>query len=206
MVDWTTARGVGRGDGPAGRRRGEQTRHLSLYPSPPQAAERIRQRQVSRVLTNAATPTVSGRQDATRTRSPESGPARFDGHRLRETTESKAPMTEPVIQTKRTRKNFDKAFKQRAVELWLNSGKAATEVAAELGIHAQRLSAWRSRFAPPPPGGEGGGGAKRTVEQLAVEISDLRRENEYLRQQRDILKKTLGILSEPPSNGFNGSK
>jgi len=115
-------------------------------------------------------------------------------------------MTEPVIQTKRTRKNFDKAFKQRAVELWLNSGKAATEVAAELGIHAQRLSAWRSRFAPPPPGGEGGGGAKRTVEQLAVEISDLRRENEYLRQQRDILKKTLGILSEPPSNGFNGSK
>jgi hypothetical protein len=28
-------------------------------------------------------------------------------------------------------------------------------VAAELGIHAQRLSAWRKRFAPPPPGGEG---------------------------------------------------
>ena len=64
-------------------------------------------------------------------------------------------MTEPVIQTKRTRKNFDKAFKQRAVELWLNSGKAATEVGAELGIHPQRLSAWRNRFAPPLPGGKG---------------------------------------------------
>ena len=114
-------------------------------------------------------------------------------------------MNEPVIQSKQTRKKYDKAFKQRAVELWLNSGKAATEVAAELGIHAQRLSAWRRRFAPPPPGGEGGGGAKRSTDQLETENTLLRRENDYLRQQRDILKKTLGILSEPPANAFNGS-
>jgi len=64
-------------------------------------------------------------------------------------------MTRPVIETKMPRKKFDKAFKERAVELWLTSGKAATEVAAELGIHSQRLSAWRTRFAPPPPGGVG---------------------------------------------------
>ena len=113
-------------------------------------------------------------------------------------------MTRPVIETKMPRKKFDKAFKERAVELWLNSGKAATEVAAELGIHAQRLSVWRKRFAPPPPGGAGGGGAKRSAAQLEVENTDLRRENDYLRQQRDILKKTLGILSEPPISGFNG--
>jgi transposase-like protein len=112
-------------------------------------------------------------------------------------------MNEPVIQSKQPRKKFDKAFKQRAVELWLNSGRAATEVAAELGFQAQRLSAWRQRFAPPPPGGEGGG-AKRTAEQLEVENATLRRENDYLRQQRDILKKTLGILSEPPTSGING--
>ena len=110
----------------------------------------------------------------------------------------------PVIQPKKVRKKFDKIFKQRAVESWLSSGKTATEVAAELGIHAQRLSAWRERFAPPLPGGGGGGGAKRRVEQLETENSSLRRENEHLRQQRDILKKTLGILSEPPSSVFNG--
>ena len=113
-------------------------------------------------------------------------------------------MSSPVIQTKQTRRKFDKAFKCRAVELWLSSGKAATEVAAELGIHAQRLSAWRKRFAPPPPGGEGGGGAKRSVEQLEIENTGLRREVDYLRQQRDILKKTLGILSEPLSSALNG--
>jgi hypothetical protein len=60
------------------------------------------------------------------------------------------------------------------------------------------------RYAPPPPLPPGGGGAKRTAEQLEIENADLRRQNNYLRQQRDILKKTLGILSEPPSNDFNG--
>ena len=64
-------------------------------------------------------------------------------------------MKQPVIETKQPRKKFDEAFKRRAVELWLTSGKAATEVAADLGFHAQRLSAWRKRFAPPPPGGKG---------------------------------------------------
>jgi transposase len=113
-------------------------------------------------------------------------------------------MNEPVIRPKQPRKKFDKAFKRQAVELWLTSERAATEVAAELGIHAQRLSAWRQRFGPPPPGGEGGGGAKRSAEQLEAENAGLRRENEYLRQQRDILKKTLGILSEALPSGISG--
>ena len=98
-------------------------------------------------------------------------------------------MNKPVIESKKVRKKFDRAFKEHAVEL---------------GFHAQRLSAWRRRFAPPPPGGEGGGGAKRSAAQWEAENAGLRRENDYLRQQRDILKKTLGILSEPPTSGSNG--
>jgi transposase len=116
------------------------------------------------------------------------GLRRFGGHRKRETYKGKAIMKTPVIPSKQTRTKFDKAFKQHAVELWLRSGKTVTEAAADLGIDAQRLCAWR----------------KRHAEQLEVENARLRRENEYLRQQRDILKKTLGILSEPPSNGLNG--
>jgi 16S rRNA G966 N2-methylase RsmD len=42
-------------------------------------------------------------------------------------------MNTPVIESKRPRKKFDKAFKHHAVELWLNSGKAVTEVVAESG-------------------------------------------------------------------------
>src|ERR1035437_2013545 len=113
-------------------------------------------------------------------------------------------MSKPVIQSKPTREKFDKAFNHQAFDLGHTGAKGPREVPAELGIHAQRLSAWRKRFAPPPLGGEGGGGAKRSAAQLEVENTGLRRENDYLRQQRDILKKTLGILSEPPSSGFNG--
>ena len=113
-------------------------------------------------------------------------------------------MNEPVIQSKRSRTKYDKAFKQRAVELWLASGKAATVVAAELGILPQRLSAWRGRFAPPPPGGEGGGGAKRRAAQLEAEITRLRRENDYLRQQRDILKKLWASSPKPPPTVSTG--
>jgi transposase-like protein len=57
-------------------------------------------------------------------------------------------MNEPVIRTKKSRTKYDSAFKQRAVELWQTSGRTATQVAAELGIRAQLLSAWRERFAP----------------------------------------------------------
>jgi len=56
-------------------------------------------------------------------------------------------------------------------------------VAAELGIRANCSvpggSASRRR-----PQGEGGGGAKRRAEQLEAENTRLRRENDYLRQQR----------------------
>jgi transposase len=113
-------------------------------------------------------------------------------------------MNEPVAQTKRIRKKFDKAFKQRAVELWLNSGKRVTEVARELGIDPQRLCTWRSLLRPPPRKGEGAA-AKPTTDQLESEIARLQRENQYLREQRDILKKTLGILSEPPTSDTSGS-
>ena len=44
-----------------------------------------------------------------------------------------------------------------------------------------------------------------TAEELTSENAALRRELERVRQQRDILKKTLGILSEPPSNASSGS-
>lgn len=77
-------------------------------------------------------------------------------------------------------------------------------MAAELGIEPNRLYAWRERLAPTAPRGEGGGGAKPTAEELAAQNAALRREIENLRQQRDILKKTLGILSELPTSGTHG--
>jgi len=95
------------------------------------------------------------------------------------------------------RRKYDRNFKKEAVALWLNSGKSARQVALELGITESRLYSWHSEFGAPSPAKEA---------DLENEVQALRRENAELRQQRDILKKTLGILSEPPSNGISGLK
>ena len=81
----------------------------------------------------------------------------------------------------RTRRKFDEAFKVEAVRNWLASGKSAAVVGRELGLNENLLFAWRKLLAP-----------------AAL------RENRHLREQRDILKKTLGILSEPPASAMNG--
>jgi transposase len=94
-----------------------------------------------------------------------------------------------------SRRKYDRNFKKEAVALWLNSGKSARVIAAELGITESCLYSWRSEFGPSTPAQEAG---------MASELQALRRENAELRQQRDILKKTLGIISAPPSNGMNG--
>ena len=106
-------------------------------------------------------------------------------------------MKEPETPAVKTRKKYDRNFKQQAVTHWLNSGKSAQVMAAELGLRDKQLYTWKKAFAPEP-------GAKLSASELEAQNLALRRENEQLRQQRDILKKTLGILSEPPANGMSG--
>ena len=44
-----------------------------------------------------------------------------------------------------------------------------------------------------------------SVADLQGQLDAAQRENRHLREQCTILKKTLGILSEPSPNGMNGS-
>jgi transposase len=90
------------------------------------------------------------------------------------------------------RRTFDEAFKRDAVGLLLQGEKTLAQLARELGVDPKSLREWRQRLGPPPP--------VRRTEQLEAELRALRRENDSLRAQRDILKKTLGILVEPPPN------
>jgi hypothetical protein len=41
-------------------------------------------------------------------------------------------MNKPEVPSKTSRRKFDKTFKCQAVELWLKSNKATTEVAADV--------------------------------------------------------------------------
>ena len=106
----------------------------------------------------------------------------------------------------KVRRKFDETFKREAVENWLASGKSAEVVAEELGLNANLLYAWKKRFVPVDAGGRVMAGVKPgSLADLQAQLEAVRRENRHLREQRDILKKTLGILSEPSSNATNGS-
>lgn len=106
----------------------------------------------------------------------------------------------------KVRRKFDETFKREAVQNWLQSGKSAGVIAEELGLRANRLYAWKKTFAPAPAGGRAGAGAKPgSLADLQDQLDEALRENRHLRQQRDILKKTLGILSEPSPSAMNGS-
>jgi len=106
----------------------------------------------------------------------------------------KAPTgpAEPI----KTRHKYDRTFKKEAVALWLKSGKSAQVVAAELGITERHLYDWHSEFGPVSAAQEA---------DLQKQLQALRRENPELRQQRDILKKTLGIISAPLNTDTDGS-
>ena len=106
----------------------------------------------------------------------------------------------------KVRRKFDETFKREAVQNWLASGKSAEVVGEELGLNANLLYAWKKRFAPADAGGRAPAGAKPgSLADLQAQLEAARRENRHLREQRDILKKTLGILSEPSLNATNGS-
>src|ERR1035437_195438 len=106
----------------------------------------------------------------------------------------------------KTRRKFDETFKREAVQNWLASGKSAQVIAQELGLNANRLYAWKNRFVPAAAGGRAAAGAKPgSPADLQSQLDATRRELTRVREQRDILKKTLGILSEPSTNAMNGS-
>ena len=113
----------------------------------------------------------------------------------------------PVNQTPvKGRRQFDQTFKLEAVNNWLASGKSAELIAQELGFASNRLYAWRKRFAPAAAGGRAAAGAKPgSLADLQGQLDIALRQNRHLREQRDILKKTLGILSEPLASVLNGS-
>ena len=99
------------------------------------------------------------------------------------------------------RRHFTDEFKTEAVALLASSGRPLVQIAGELGISPSMLRNWRNRRA----GGNGRLAPHRqstagtpSVPDPAAEISRLRRENDRLRLERDILKKAVAIFSEPP--------
>ncbi len=93
------------------------------------------------------------------------------------------------------RRNFDRAFKVEAVRLITEEKRKVAQVARELGIQANLLHRWKRQFT------EDGGHSFVGKGHLAPEQEELRRlrrENDDLREERDILKKAIAVFSKRP--------
>ena len=101
---------------------------------------------------------------------------------------------------------YEAEFKREALELWRNSGRSAARVAAELGIRAPLLYRWAQQLRLAAQ--QGGQPEPKTarVEELQAEIRRLTDQNAKLLEQREVLKKSLGILSETPPRSMPKSK
>ena len=91
--------------------------------------------------------------------------------------------------TKPNRKTYDPEFKKQAVQLVNTSGRPLTQIARELGVSPWNLRDWRERLQPQLAQ------QPETLEAMRLRLAQLERDNFQLRQQRDIQKKTLGIIS-----------
>ncbi len=91
------------------------------------------------------------------------------------------------------RSNFTQEFKKEAVELLRSSGKTSLEIAKDLGINRDNLLRWNREHED----GERKTGTVTINPEDIDEIKRMKKEMSILKQERDILKKALGIFSKP---------
>jgi transposase len=104
-------------------------------------------------------------------------------------------------------RSYTEDYKRQVVDLVTSTGRTASSVAAEVGLHHTLVSRWIRRYGSPNKAGVALA-ARPTAASLlkpvpvstadqAAEIARLRRENERLRMERDILKRGIAIFAVP---------
>ena len=94
------------------------------------------------------------------------------------------------------RKQYTEEFKDNAVRMAEESGRSVPSIANDLGIRATQLYRWKAAKKGGQQRGEKafpGQGRPRDEELTA-----LKKENQRLRQEREILKKALGLFTPTP--------
>lgn len=89
------------------------------------------------------------------------------------------------------RKAYGQEFKSEAVKFVTDQGLTPARVARDLGVDPQTIRRWLHDLVPTPE-------QHPAAVTNAAELARLKREVELLRQERDILKKAIGIFSRMP--------
>jgi len=103
----------------------------------------------------------------------------------------------------RQRRSFTDDYKRQAVDLVASSGRSVGSVAKELGLRDSVLRRWveqrgAARLEPTAAARRPTTQATLPSADHAAEIARLQRENERLRMERDILKKSIAIFAGVP--------
>lgn len=94
------------------------------------------------------------------------------------------------------KKRYDQEFKREVLAYMASTGESQEEVARHFGVSSNTLRYWQSRTEV-PLGAPKAGAANESAD---AELRRLRRENQRLQMQCEILKKTVGIFSSPPGS------
>jgi len=100
---------------------------------------------------------------------------------------------------KKTRPTYTEEFRKGAVDLLRTSAKPLAQVARELGVSTGSLRNWKTKMLKT---GDEASLPEASSEDLWEENVQLRREVEYLKRQREILKKAASILAHDPQLGM----
>jgi len=98
------------------------------------------------------------------------------------------------------RRVYSNTFKKEAVELSENSDKTAKEIALDLGVSYPLLCKWRSKYLQEGQEAFPGHG---NLNEKDKDYKLLERELSKVKEERDILKKALGIFSHSPGRSTN---
>jgi transposase len=118
-------------------------------------------------------------------------------------TEPQSKMGESVKE-KKVQKRYDEEFKRQAVELVIHSGKTQAQIARELGVSEYSLTLWKKDYLRHVKPGQLDG-EQMSPEEMLEKIRQQQSEIEYLKRQREILKKAMSILGEEPLCGSSPS-
>ncbi len=94
-----------------------------------------------------------------------------------------------------TKKHYSREYKLEVLELLKTSGKSKAQLERDLGLYPGQLQAWQKALTHDGQQAFPGTGHQTEAE---AELRRLRRENEVLRQERDILKKAVAIFTHLP--------
>lgn len=98
-------------------------------------------------------------------------------------------------------RRYGEDFKRQTVEMIIHSGKTQRQVARELDVSEYSLNLWKKAYLGQQKPAEIDGEIK-SPEEMAKIIREQHREIEYLKRQREILKKAMSILGEEPNPGM----